>query len=192
VILLADKEVAGRFFVYSMGRLWESTDGGENFILVRNGYFYSFDLDFYQCKLRKVPTRTNDLFWARGPINTYGASPAPGGLMFSSNKGADIVEISAFSEVEDIGFGRPKFGRTYPRLLVKGWIGGVVGYYYSDDFNPASPNSATWNLWTVAPMGRADDDSMIAGDMGKVGRFYVVTSAGGFQVLDRDYKIRAS
>lgn len=196
VILIADKEVAGRFFAYCQGDntgsaadlamrgLWESTDGGENWVRVRSGYFYNFSLDFYANKLRKVQTRTNDLFWARGNLNNYGDAVAAGGLMFSSDK-STFVEIDGLDEVEDIGIGKAVNGHPYPQLVVKCWKDGEVGYYYCDDFDPANPQNGTWQLWTRAPMGRADDESMIVGDMNVENLFYVVTSAGGFQILKR-------
>lgn len=202
LILWADPATAGRFLIFVGSELnpgevaapyagvYESTDGGLNFICVAPGAVFGFGQDEYSFKLRPVPGNANHVFFARGNMNSFGSPPAAGGLKFSTAKGASPVDISGFEEVEDIGFGKPKAGSSYPRLLVRGFRGGNIGYWYCDDFNPSNPTAATWNLWTTAPRGRADDDAIIAGDMNKVGLFYVVTSAGGFQILKRDYRLR--
>lgn len=83
---------------------------------------------------------------------------APDGLLFSSDKSVSTVNVPGFWEVEDIGFGRPKGGNTYPRLMVRGWrkAGGdlKLATRECNDFSPSSPRSATWALQLLHPDGR--------------------------------------
>lgn len=205
--LWAEKSIAGCFYIYvdsytpgggpaalaPYAGIHKSTDGGLNFVRVFAGEFFPGFDGPPEIKVRPVPgTASNHIFIARGPVGSHGDGAAPGGLKFLNVSTGVLTELPGWSSPDDVAFGKGKVGSSYLRIMVKGWRGGVMGYYYCDDFNPANPTAATWNLWTRFPKGRADDGNVLCGDPSRLGLFFVATQAGGFQILERDYKLRAS
>lgn len=227
--LVSDKSTPGRALIYfagirmaegqppnspldyasMLGRagVYETLDHGANFKRIRAGNFLGQSTDFFTLKLRMVPGNPTHMFVAIGNVDSGGEPPVSTDpcLYFSSNVGAGmtVTNMTGFREVEDVAFTPRAANRIYPRINVKGWrtVNGTVthGIYYSDDFNPASPLSATWVLRANGPDGWLGGDFTLAGDMGSYPGLVIIPNNGGFYVdeygsaaADRPYRVRAS
>lgn len=223
--VVSDKTTPGRALIWSPGfklsaggaltqdasllGIFLTTDHGANFARIYNTDFLGGNTAFFSFKLRLNPLNGNHLFVVLGnidpPVDADPPITTDTSVYFSSNVGPGMTftNMTGFREVEDVAFTPRPSNRTYPRINVKGWrqLAGVwtTGVWYSDDFNPASPLSATWTLRTNGPEGRLDGDTTLAGDMGAFPGLVIVGKSGGFYFdayasagATRPYRVRAS
>lgn len=97
------------------------------------------------------------------------------GLFRSRDSGATFVKVAPVQDAKRIGFGKAAPGSDYPSAYIVGKIGGVEGFFRSDD------GGGTW--------GRINDDahdfhyiSAITGDQRVYGRVYLATGGRGIIV----------
>ncbi len=92
--------------------------------------------------IKAVPGKAGDLFIASGDSNTSNSQCGPKTWFRSGNT---FTQLTSLSEIIDVGFGMAATGKTYPTIYVSGCVNNVFGIFASEDFNPSSPNSATWS-----------------------------------------------
>ena len=155
---VADRVNAAKFYLYdpANGRVYVSTDGGGSFAQAATGLPTGGD------PLRAVFGQEGHLW-----LPTWG-----NGLYRSTNSGTSFAKITGVQEAYRIGFGKAATGQAYPAIFLWGKIGGVTGFFRSDD------ESATWT--------RINDDShqygwinVISGDPRVYGRVYLATGGRG-------------
>jgi xyloglucan-specific exo-beta-1,4-glucanase len=163
--VVSDRVNPNNFYAYDgvRGQIYASTDGGETFS-VRAG-----NLPTGYGTLRAAPGFEGELWLSTGS----GARHTAGnGLYRSRDSGQSFVRVKTIGEVYALGFGRAAPGKSYPAIYVAGKIGGVQGFFRSDD---------TAKSWT-----RINDDrhqfgqiNVIAGDPRIYGRIYIGTGGRG-------------
>jgi hypothetical protein len=119
---IADRVNSSKFYVYSGGKVYVSTNGAATF--AAGGSVSSGTVP------RAVFGHEGDLWIPRGGS----------GLMRSTNSGASFASIAGVTQAAYVGFGRAAAGQNYPAVFISGTVGGVVGLYRSDDMG------VTWVL----------------------------------------------
>jgi photosystem II stability/assembly factor-like uncharacterized protein len=202
-VVVADKANPGTFYVFCVGTgnddsqdraqigLWKSTDGGINFIRIRNTLFSRYVTDFWHGKLKLVPGQANHLVWCVGPQNNYPTPPSDIGIFYSTDGGVNTRMLAGWKEPDDIAFGKAASGAYFPAIYVVGWRDGVHGLWRCIDFNPADL-SGTWQNLARWPLGRYDENITLAADMTRFGRVYYAFSGGGVAYADYDYRLQLS
>jgi sugar lactone lactonase YvrE len=158
---VADSVEPGRLYVWSkLGRtLLSSTDGGVSFTPVNTALPTTFEL------IRSVPGRAGHL-WAR----TDGD-----GLYSSINYGVSWTKLPSVTAAYQFGFGRAAPGATHPAVYAWAQIGGVLGFYRSDN----AGSSWTRINTSAQQFGYIND---LTGDPRVYGRVYLATSGRGVVV----------
>ncbi|KAG8710306.1 hypothetical protein FRC11_004653 [Ceratobasidium sp. 423] len=96
------------------------------------------------------------------------------GLFHSTNFGATFTADSSVTAAWAIGLGAPKTTGGYPAVFVAGTIGGVVGYYRTDD------QGVNWVQINDASHGfGAASANVLTGDPRVYGRVYIGTNGRG-------------
>jgi photosystem II stability/assembly factor-like uncharacterized protein len=111
--------------------------------------------------IRAVPGKEGDIWISTGKD-----------LYRSTDSGKTFPAINGADEVKAVGFGKAADGKTYPAVFIAGTLGGIYGFYRSDDEGKA---------WV-----RINDDqhqwgspTLLIGDPRKHGRVYVGTAGRG-------------
>ena len=160
---IADKAVDKVFYTYnpSTGTLYQSTDGGVTFSSLFTG------LPQYGGIPLSISWSQRDL-WI----------PTPSGLVHIAGMGATPQTLTTVQQAYGIGAGAPAPGAKYPALYLSGMVGGVTGFFRSDD------EGATWvrindanHQWGWV--------NLISGDMRAYGRVYLGTGGRGTIVGNR-------
>ena len=160
-MLAADPVDVNQFFARGPGGMYVSTDGGKTFARQAgnappNGYWF-----------RATPGRSGDL-WATG------GDEGKSGLWHSVDAGKqwDRVAPDLITVAKQVGTGAPPKGRDYPAIYIGGVVGGLRGFFRSDD------QGKSWI--------RINDDahqygnvSVINGDSRVYGRLYVGSNGRG-------------
>ncbi|WP_407675432.1 xyloglucanase, partial [Peterkaempfera griseoplana] len=159
----SDRVNAKKFYAFSAGTFYTSTDGGATFTAsAATGLPASGPV-----RLKAVPGVEGDVWLAGG--DTSGSY----GLWHSTDSGAHFTKISGVDQADSIGFGKAAPGRSYPALYSSAKIGGVRGIYRSDDAGASwvriNDDQHQWG-WTGAA---------ITGDPRVYGRVYVSTNGRG-------------
>lgn len=116
-------------------------------------------------QIRPVPGRTGQL-WARAGAD---------GLYQSSNYGASFTKLTSVTEVYQFDFGRAAPGAAHPAVFIWGRVGGVLGFFRSDN----AGSSWTRINTNLQQFGYIND---MAGDPRVYGRVYLGTSGRGVVV----------
>ncbi|MBC7782691.1 MAG: carbohydrate-binding protein [Burkholderiales bacterium] len=162
--VISDTVNSARFYARSGSDLFTTTDGGETWI----------------AQTTALPA---GIGWMRVAIGHEGhlwASTRQRGLHRSTDSGktwshvaADVVTVA-----NQVGVGAPAPGKNYPAIFVAGKVGGVNGFFRSDD------QGATWV--------KINDDqhhygfpTVIQGDSRIFGRLYVGTNGRGIVYGER-------
>ncbi|MBC8135251.1 MAG: carbohydrate-binding protein [Fibrella sp.] len=142
------------------GTFYVSTDGGASFAAKATG----------------LPTGNGFVRAAFGKEGDVWVAAA-NGLHHSTDGGASFAKIGGVENAQKIGFGKAAPGRDYPSVYITGKIGGVEGFFRSDD------GGTTWV--------RVNDDAhdfhyvnAISGDQRVWGRVYIATGGRGIIVGD--------
>jgi xyloglucan-specific exo-beta-1,4-glucanase len=151
-VIASDRVNAKKFYAYSAGTVYRSTDGGASFTKTAATGLAS---DAY-CQLKAMPAKEGDLWLACGKA----------GLWHSTDSGGSIGKLTGVVDGHAIGFGKAGPGKTTMTLYASAKIGQVTGIYRSDDGGAA---------WT-----RINDDqhqygtvvNVITGDPRIYGRVY--------------------
>ncbi|MFY1687125.1 cellulose binding domain-containing protein [Plantactinospora sp. WMMB782] len=159
----ADRVNPNRFYGYSAGRFYLSTNGGQSFTATA-----ATGLPASGARFKAVAGAEGDV-WLAGET----------GIFRSTDSGATFTKLSNVSSAVNVGFGRAAPGRAYPAVFAVATVDGVRGVYRSDDAGAA---------WV-----RINDDQHQYGNMGEAltgdprvyGRVYLGTNGRGILVADR-------
>lgn len=159
----ADRVNAMKFYAYSGGRFYVSTNGGQSFTATG-----ATDLPTENVKFTAVAGIEGDI-WLAG--NT--------GLFHSTNSGASFTKIAAVTDARNVALGKAATGASYQAIYLVGTIDGVTGVYRSDN------GGAGWvrindDKHQYGNMGEA-----LAGDPRVYGRVYLGTNGRGVLYADR-------
>jgi xyloglucan-specific exo-beta-1,4-glucanase len=166
-IVEADRVNPNRFYGFSGGQFYVSSDGGASFSPTD-----ATGLPSSSVRFKAVPGSEGDIWLAGGTEGgTYG-------LWHSTDAGSSFTPLSNVEEADTIGFGAAPPGQDHPALYTSAQIDGDRGIYRSDDAG------ATWV--------RINDDqhqwgwtgATITGDPRVYGRVYVSTNGRGIQYGD--------
>ncbi|WP_250564405.1 cellulose binding domain-containing protein [Sphaerisporangium fuscum] len=163
-IVESDRLNKNKFYAFSNGGFYVSTDGGATFAKTAASGLPASGVHF-----KALPGIEGDIWLAGGT----------GGLWHSTNSGASFTKVSGVTEADNIGFGKAAPGRTYQALYLVGTVDGVHGVYRSDDAAGA---------WV-----RINDDQHQYGNLGEAltgdprvyGRVYIGTNGRGIIYGDR-------
>ncbi|WP_407639020.1 beta propeller repeat protein [Actinacidiphila yeochonensis] len=160
--IASDRVDAKRFYGFSGGRFYLSTDAGATFTATAASGLPSSGA----VQIKALPGAKGDVWLAGGSDTGYG-------LWHSTDSGATFTKVTGVQEADTIGFGKAAPGASYPALYSSAEVGGVRGIYRSTDAG------ATWV--------RINDDAhqygwtgaAITGDPRVYGRVYVGTNGRG-------------
>jgi photosystem II stability/assembly factor-like uncharacterized protein len=152
-----------RFYGFSNGTVFMSTDGGASFVAsAATGLSVS-------AKIEATPGHAGDLWLAGDP----GILGGPAGLWHSTNGGATFSQIRDVSLASTIGFGKAAPGHDYPALYTSAAIDGVHALFRSDNAG------RSWTLISDSQHQFASTNQGITGDPRIYGRVYVATNGLG-------------
>jgi hypothetical protein len=161
---VADRINPNKFYVYAStaGKMWLSTDGGKTFIQGVTGLPTVPDYSSADGNITAVPGYEGNLWICCGS----------GGLYRSANSGGSVAKVSTVTAAYRIGFGKALIVGSYPAIYLFGTVGGVLGFFRSDDIGAS---------WT-----RINDDNhqfgwihQITGDPRVYGRCYISAEGRG-------------
>lgn len=160
----SDRVDPQRFYAFSAGTFYVSTDGGNSFAASSAAGLPPQG----NVRFKAAPGRAGDVWLA-------GGSTAGGvyGLWHSTDGGQTFARLSQVDEADTIGFGRAAPGREYPALFSSAKIGGVRGIYRSDD------GGRRWIRINDDEHQYAWTGAAITGDPRIYGRVYVATNGRG-------------
>ncbi|WNG16246.1 xyloglucanase [Cystobacter fuscus] len=161
--IAADRVNPNKFYAYSAGKLYLSTNGGATFTQTAAAGLPSSGA----ASLKAVPGREGDVWFAGG-----NESPGPYGLWHSTDSGASFTKLANVQEADGVGFGKAAPGQSYMALYVIARIEGVRGFFRSDDAG------ASWVRVNDAQHQYARVTT-ITGDPRVYGRVYVGTNGRG-------------
>jgi xyloglucan-specific exo-beta-1,4-glucanase len=161
-VVESDRVNPNKFYGFSGGRFYVSTNGGATFTATAATGLPS------SAKFKAVPGRDGDI-WLAGDT----------GLFRSTNSGASFTRLSNVASARNVGFGRAAPGQSYPALFTVATVGGVSGVFRSDD------TGAGWvrindDQHQYGNMGEA-----LTGDPRVYGRVYLGTNGRGILYADR-------
>jgi xyloglucan-specific exo-beta-1,4-glucanase len=152
----ADQMNPMKYYGFSNGAFYISTDGGANFVATAAAGLPGF------AGVKATPGREGDIWLTAG-----GA-----GLWHSADSGQTFIRLTNIGNIGDLGFGKPAPGRSYTALYLLAEVNGLQGIFRSDDAG------STWV--------RIDDDQhrfatagIIIGDPRVYGRVYIGTNGRG-------------
>ena len=161
--LAADRVNAKKFYAYDAraGKGYVSLDGGATFRFTSGALQELPEYNLVVASLQAVPGFEGHV-WATGGKD----------LLRSTNSGESYLTIPNVDESYAVGFGHPAPGKPYPAVYLSGKIGGVTGFFRSDDEG--------------ASFSRINDDAhqyggsnLIIGDPRVYGRVYVAPGGRG-------------
>ncbi|MFI0443870.1 cellulose binding domain-containing protein [Actinomadura sp. 6N118] len=155
-IIESDRVNPNRFYAFSNGRFYVSTNGGQSFTPAATG------LPTTGVHFKALPGKEGDI-WLAGET----------GLLHSTDSGATFTKQPNVSKAINVGFGKPAPGRTDQALYTVATINNVTGLFRSDD------TGATWlrvndDQHQYGNMGEA-----LTGDPRVYGRVYLGTNGRG-------------
>ena len=168
--VISDRVNPKKFYGFSAGTFYVSTDGGITFT---SGTVSSA---VTSGRIKAVPGIEGDVWVAGGT----------GGLWHSTNSGTSFTQISAVTSANTVGFGKAATGATYKAIYITGIIGGVEGFFRSDD------EGATWVRINDDAHQYGATTQCITGDPNTFGRVYICTNGRGIVYGDASSSTTAS
>ncbi|MEU8263344.1 cellulose binding domain-containing protein [Micromonospora sp. NPDC048999] len=162
-IIKSDRVNSNKFYGYSGGKFYVSTNGGASFTASAATGLPTVDVKF-----KALPGTEGDV-WLAGE----------GGLWHSTNSGTSFTKVTSVSTAVNVGFGKAAPGQTYPALFVVGTIDGQPGVYRSDN------TGATWVRINDNQHQYGNAGEALTGDPRVYGRVYLGTNGRGILVADR-------
>jgi hypothetical protein len=150
----SDRVNGTKFYAYSNGTLYASTDGAATFNAAATGLSGN--------------GRAAAVFGMEGEVWVAAGS----NLYHSKNSGAGATRVTTVTSVTSVGFGKAAPGKTYPAVYIIGTVGGVTGVFRSID------EGATW-LRVNDDQHQFGQMDNVAGDEEYYGRVYVTTQGRG-------------
>jgi xyloglucan-specific exo-beta-1,4-glucanase len=156
-IVESDRVNANKFYAFSGGKFYVSTNGGQSFAATAATGLPSTGVHF-----KALPGKEGDV-WLAGDT----------GLFHSTDSGASFTKVSGISKAVNVGFGKATPGAAYQALYLVGTIGGVTGLYRSNDAG------TTWNRINDGQHQYGNMGEALTGDPRVYGRVYVGTNGRG-------------
>jgi xyloglucan-specific exo-beta-1,4-glucanase len=156
----ADRVNANKFYGFSGGTFYVSTNGGQSFTAAATGLGSTG-------QFKTMPGVEGDIWLASDT-----------GLYHSTNSGSTFSKIAASSSAVSIGFGAPAPGRTNRALYTMATIDGVRGVHRSDDAG------ASWVRINDDQHQYGNAGQAITGDPNVYGRVYLGTDGRGILTAD--------
>ena len=155
----ADRVTGNKFYGFSNGTFYVSTDGGATFVpspailpSAASAYF------------KAVPGHEGDIWFAAGSS----------GLWHSVDSGQSFTQITQVAAADNIGFGMAAPQQKYVALYSSAHVQGVAGIYRSDD------GGVTWVRINNNNQNQYGSTSAaITGDPRVYGRVYLATNGRG-------------
>ncbi|MFC7643754.1 cellulose binding domain-containing protein [Streptosporangium lutulentum] len=166
-VVESDRVNSSRFYGFSEGRFYASTNGGASFTATAATGLPAAG----NVKFKAVPGREGDIWLAGGETGTSG-------VWHSTNGGASFTKLSGVTGAVNIGFGKAAPGRSYQALYALATIGGVTGVFRSDD------TGATWLRINDDQHQYGNAGEAITGDPRVYGRVYLGTNGRGILYAD--------
>jgi hypothetical protein len=163
VRLAADRVNAAKFYVYDAfaGKVYMSENGAATFELTSGALSTLPEYNLVVASIQTVPGREGDV-WVTGGKE----------LFHSTDSGQSFASIASVEESFGVGFGHPAPGQKYPAIYLSGKVGGVTGFFRSDDAGET--------------FARINDDAhqyggsnLIIGDPRVFGRAYIAPGGRG-------------
>jgi xyloglucan-specific exo-beta-1,4-glucanase len=159
----ADRVTANKFYAFSNGVFYVSTNGTSFSATVSSGFPSS-------AKIVPVYNKANDVWLVSTDSTNNGAN---GGVWHSTNGGTSFTKMSNISVADGIGFGMAAAGATYPTIYLAGQVGSVHGFYASTD------GGITWMQINDSAHNWYSSGYVITGDPNRFGRVYIATNGRG-------------
>ncbi|GAB3181919.1 cellulose binding domain-containing protein [Micromonospora palomenae] len=163
-VIESDRVNPNRFYGFSGGRFYVSTNGGAGFTASAATGLPSAG----SVKFKALPGREGDI-WLAGE----------GGLWRSTDAGASFTRLGTVSSSVNVGFGRAAPGQTYPAVFLVGTVDGRAGVYRSDNAG------ASWVRINDDQHQYGNAGEALTGDPRVHGRVYLGTNGRGILVADR-------
>jgi photosystem II stability/assembly factor-like uncharacterized protein len=161
---VADTVNPSKIYAYdsNTGRMWVSNNAGESFEQKGGEFMFVKKWTVDDCMAAAVPGFEGHV-WVTADTS---------GLFRTEDAGGSVIKVKGVDEAYRMGFGMAAPGSTYPAVFIAGKVGGVYGFFRSDDAG------ATWV--------RINDDRhqygwihCIIGDPRVYGRCYVSAEGRG-------------
>jgi hypothetical protein len=166
--VFADRANPNKFYAYSGGTIYVSSDGGKTFAAAAGGLAASTGGGRGGGpRVRAVFGREGDIWIALGAT-----SSSAGTLFHSTDSGATVAAVANVTAPLAVGFGKPAVDGQYPAVYLIGTVSGTYGIFRSDD-QGASWTRINDNQHQFGPAG------YVAGDEQVYGRVYVGTNGRG-------------
>lgn len=162
--ITADRVNKDKFYAFSAGKFYVSTDGGATFTqTAATGLPSDGALNF-----KAMPGVEGDI-WLAGGSEEGGKY----GLWHSTNSGASFTKLSNVQQADVVGFGKAAPGKSYMALYVSAKIDNTRGIFRSDDAG------ASWVRINNDQHQYGVTNSAITGDPRIYGRVYLGTNGRG-------------
>lgn len=161
--LAADRENPKKFYAFDSleGVVYSSEDGGARFSVASRALSSVPDYELIHASIHAVPGHQGHV-WVTSKKE----------LAHSADSGKTFRTLPGVEEAHALGFGRAAPGQKYPALYLSGKVGGVTGFFRSDDAGES--------------FVRINDDAhqyggahVITGDPRSYGRVYVAPAGRG-------------
>jgi hypothetical protein len=122
--LAADRVNPNKFYAFDAqaGVVYASDDGGAHFSVASSDLRSMPEYELQYAGFRAVQDHEGDLW-----ITTKTE------LAHSTDAGKTFSKVSGVEEAHAVGFGRAAPGETYPAVYLSGTVGGITGFFRSDD-----------------------------------------------------------
>jgi photosystem II stability/assembly factor-like uncharacterized protein len=157
----SDRVNPAKFYGFASGTFYVSTNGGASFAATAATGLPT------SAMFKAVPGREGDIWLAGGSDTTVY------GIWHSTNGGASFTRLANVEKADNVGFGMPASGQTYPAIYTSAQVGGVRGLYRSTDAG------ATWTRINDNAHQYGFTGGAITGDPRVFGRVYVGTNGRG-------------
>ncbi|MFG2002832.1 xyloglucanase [Spirillospora sp. NPDC048911] len=155
-IIESDRVNPSKFYAFSNGRFYVSTNGGQSFTATAT------NLPATGVHFKAVPGKEGDI-WLAGET----------GLFRSTDSGATFTKLPNISKAVNVGFGKAAPGRTYQALYAVATINGVTGLFRSND------TGTTWTRVNDDQHQYGNMGEALTGDPRVYGRVYLGTNGRG-------------
>jgi photosystem II stability/assembly factor-like uncharacterized protein len=125
VRIAADRVNPKKFYAFDpvAGVTYRSDDGAANFATTQRDIPKPPDWKLGAALMRAVPEREGEVW-----IASFTA-----GVFRSRDSAATFERVAGVDEPDSVGFGKVETGRAYPTVYAIAKIGGVAGFFRSDD-----------------------------------------------------------
>ncbi|WP_440117241.1 WD40/YVTN/BNR-like repeat-containing protein [Paenibacillus sp. QZ-Y1] len=158
--LAADRTNGNKFYLYSSGRMYRTTNGGANWLRANTAALPNSS----KIKVEAAP----------GMENVVWVSLGEAGLYASNSSGATFTRIQNVQSSDLFAFGKGKSGLSNPAVFIYGTVNHVKGFFRSDNMG------LTWeNITPTTGIGLGNEPQVMEADRQTYGKVYVGTNGRG-------------